>query len=448
MLVVILGAGHRGLHLGRLLIGEKKDVTFIDSDPDQCAQISLKLDCLAVNGSGTDPMVLEKAGCKNADIFIALTNSDEVNLVSCALVSSRFKSPRTIAVIRSMTYTGRDMNVPLLGIDTIVNPSEEVAKLVYDIVMNGLYQGATTFPHTPFILCNLPVQKDSQLIGQQLSVLRPKIKTPFVLTAIQRGRQTLLPSGSTALQEGDVLAVIAFKEQMNDLIDELDATISRPRRIVLVGAGRISRYLLSTFRSTSRKRFTVVDVDEGKCVQFSEMFPETLVIKGDITDQQVWDDENLSDYDLMVCITDKDELNIITSAYAKRMGIPHSIALVKTNPNYAMLARHLDIDTVISSTESTVDTLLRYIRGENIASIHSIFGGAIEVAEYKLGAKNQLLGKRLKDVPLGGRAIITGVTDSQKHSKLADGAYTFQEGDTILVAIPHGRVDDAARLFS
>ncbi|MDD7202235.1 MAG: Trk system potassium transporter TrkA [Sphaerochaetaceae bacterium] len=448
MLVVILGAGHRGLHLAKLLIGEKKDITFIDSDPEQCDLVAQKLDCMAVNGSGTDPQVLDEAGCRNADIFIAITNSDEVNLVSCALVSSKFKTPRTIAVIRSMSYTGSEMNVPLLGVDIIVNPSEEVSKQVYDIIMNGLYQGAMTFPHTPFILCNLSISYASPLRDMPLSKVRPLIKTPFVLAAIQRGRQTLLPSGSTVLQKGDTLALITFKEQMTEMLGEFDASISSPRHICLVGAGRISRYLLSKFSPSRRKWITVVDIDEAKCEQFSEMYPETLVIKGDITDQSVWDDESLDDYDLMVAITDKDELNIIISAYAKRMGIAHTIALVKTNPNYAMLARHLDIDTVISSTESTVDSLLRYIRGENITSIHSIFGGSIEVAEYKLTATNKLLGQKLKDVPLAGKVIITGVTDKDKNSILANGNYTFTEGDTILVAVPHGRVDYATRLFS
>ncbi len=448
MLVVILGAGHRGLQLAKLLIGEKKDVTFIDSNPDQCDIVTQKLDCMAINGSGTNPSVLEEAGCKNADIFIAITNSDEVNLVSCALVSHKYKSPRTIAVIRSMSYTGREMDVPLLGVDVIVNPSEEVAKQVGDIIMNGLFQGAMTFPNTPFILCNLSVGNDSPIKGMPLSLLKPMIKTPFVLTAIQRGRQTLLPAGSTVLQKGDTLALITFKEQMVQLLGELDASISKPRHICLVGAGRISRYLLSKFSPSSRKRITVVDIDEAKCEQFSEMYPESLVIKGDITDQGVWDGESLDHYDLMVAITDKDELNIIISAYAKRMGIPHTIALVKTNPNYTMLARHLDIDTVMSSTESTVDTLLRYIRGENITSIHSIFGGSIEVAEFKLTAGNQLLGKPLKEVPLSGKVIITGVTDKEGKSYLADGEYLFKEDDTILVAVPHGRVDYATRLFS
>lgn len=448
MLVVILGAGHRGIRLAKLLIGERKNVTFIESDPDTCDAVSQKLDCMAVNGSGTDPKILEQAGCKNADIFIALTSSDEVNLVSCALVSSRFKTPRTLAVIRSMSYTGSDVSGSLLGVDSIVNPSEEVAKLVYDIIGTGLFLGTTTFPGTPFMLCNIAIAEHSRFAGMPLAKLRPAIATQFVLTGIQRGRQVLLPSGSTVVQAGDQLALVTFKDKVNDLLAEFDAAISRPRHIVLVGAGRIARYLMNRFTPAARKRITVIDNDETKCEQFIEMYPECLVIKGDITDESVWDDESLDEYDLMVSLTDKDELNIITSAYAKRMGITHSIALVKTNPNFAMLARHLDIDTVISSTESTVDTLLRFIRGENIASIHSLFGGAIEMSEYKLPANNELIGKQLKDVQLGGKVILTGITDRERHSEMASGTYTFKEGDTLLVAVPHGRVDYAQRLFS
>jgi trk system potassium uptake protein TrkA len=160
----------------------KKDVTFIDTNPDRCNQASAKLDCLAVNGSGTNPDVLREAGCEVADIFIALTDSDEVNLVSCALVSSQFKIPRTVAAIRSMSYSGTELTAPLLGINYIVNPFEEVSKLISDIVQSGVFLNSSTFPHTPFVLCSLPVTKGSPAVGLMLSQIRTKFQTEFVLS--------------------------------------------------------------------------------------------------------------------------------------------------------------------------------------------------------------------------------------------------------------------------
>ncbi len=448
MQVVILGAGRRGMRLARHLIEEKKDVTFIDTNPDRCNQASAKLDCLAVNGSGTNPDVLREAGCEVADIFIALTDSDEVNLVSCALVSSQFKIPRTVAAIRSMSYSGTELTAPLLGINYIVNPFEEVSKLISDIVQSGVFLNSSTFPHTPFVLCSLPVTKGSPAVGLMLSQIRTKFQTEFVLSGIQRGKETFLPSGGTTIQEGDSLAVVTFKDKMADLLDEFDATMQRPKHICIVGAGRISRFMMDRFTPSSRKHITVIDYDEEKCEHFAQMFPEVLVIKADITEESIWEDERLSSYDLLIALTDKDELNIITSTYAKRMGTSHSVALVKTNPNYAILARHMDIDTVVSTSEVTVDTLMRYIRGENIASIHSLFDGAIEVSEYKLLEGNELLGKQLKDVSLSGKVIVTGVTDKDGKSFLANGSYTFAEGDSVLVATEHGHVDFAQRLFT
>ncbi|MFA7119368.1 MAG: Trk system potassium transporter TrkA [Sphaerochaetaceae bacterium] len=448
MRIVILGAGRRGLRLAKHLIEEKKNVTFIDSDPNRCNQAVAKLDCLAINGSGTNPDKLAEAGCEQADIFIALSNSDEVNLVSCAIVSSQFKAPRTVAAIRSMSYTGTELTVPLLGIDYIVNPFEETSKLIYDVVQSGFYLNSYTFPHTPFVLCTIPVTQSSSIKGLSLMQIRSKLHTEFILAGIQRGDETILPSGYTTVQNGDTLAVISDKEKMANLLPEFDAKLSKPKNICIIGAGRIARFLLYRFTPSERRHITVIDNTPEHCEHFAQEFPEILILRGDITEESIWEDEQLSSYDLMIALTDKDELNIITSTYAKRMGAAHTIALVKSNPNYAVLARHLDIDTVISTTEVTVDTLLRYVRGENITSIHSIFEGSIEVSEYRLLPGSHLIGVQLKDIPLKGKAIITGVTDKNGKSFLAGGSYTFAEDDVVLVAIPHNNVDFAQGLFS
>jgi len=448
MHVVILGAGRRGLRLARHLIEENKDVVIIDADPGRCDQASTKLDCMAINGSGTNPDVLRNAGCEHADIFIALTDSDEVNLVSCAMVASQFKEVRTVAAIRSMSYTGTELTAPLLGINYIVNPFEEVSKLIYDIVQSGFFLNASTFPHTPFMLCQLSVTHGAKTAGKSVSQIRAQSTTEFIIAGIQRMGKAFLPEGKTVLQEGDSFAVIATKDQMSDLLEEFDAKFSRPKHTCIVGAGRITRFMMARFTPSARKKITVIDIDETKCQNLSQLYPESLIIKGDITEENIWEDENISSYDLLIALTDKDELNIITSTYAKRIGVPHAIALVRTNPNYATLARHFDIDTVISTTEATVDTLLRYIRGENIASIHSLFDGDIEVSEYTMLKGNSLEGKALKTVPLAGKVTVTGITDKNGKSFLATGNYVFQEGDRILVAVPHDHVDFAQELFS
>lgn len=449
MRVVILGAGRRGIRLAKYLIDEKKDVTLIEADVDRCNQATAKLDCLAIQGSGTNPKILKEAGLENADLFIALSDSDEVNLVSCAMVGALFKSPRTVAAIRSMSYTGSELNMRLLGIDFIVNPFEEVSKFIFDIIQSGVFLDSSTFPHTPFVLCTVPISKDSFVAGKKVSEIRSTSRIEFVVSGIQRGQKSFLPAGKDVIQAGDNIAIVAQKSELADILEQLDAKLSRPKSIVFVGAGRITNYLLTHFGKTDKEHFTIIEKDEEKCKSLAKKFPIPLIIKGDITEEAIWESENLKSYDLLISLTDNDELNIITSSYAKRMGISHAIALIKSNPNYAALARHFDIDTVVSMTETTVDTLLRYVRGENIASIHSIFDGSIEVSEYALKEGNcAVIGKKIKDLPLAGNVVITGITDKNGKSLIPNGNYQFVDGDNILVAVPHGHIDIAQGLFT
>jgi len=344
---------------------------------DNCVEridaVVSKLDCLGVLGNGTDIAKLTEAGVEQAEAFVAVTNSDEINLVSCGLVSASFPDTKTVAAIRSLIYTGTDgLKEGLLGIDYIVNPNTETAKSLFNIIEQGVSGNVLGFANSDFLLYNFYVEPFSTYIGTTVQDMRNKLDADFVIASINRHGKVLVPSGTTTIQGRDTLSIVADSEEVTEILKSVGKLQKRPNNMVLVGASRVTRALLNRMNPAMRSKVTIVDHDTEVCKEFSERFREILVIKADITDEEIMVEEQLGDYDLLISLTDNDELNIITASYAKRIGVKRSIALIKQNNNYSRMASYLDIDVVISTTETTVESLICYLRGTNVSSLTSV----------------------------------------------------------------------------
>lgn len=451
MNVLIIGAGRRGLRLAKHLIEEDKNVTFLDSNSSRCQSAVQKLDCMAVCGSATDVDKLIEAGAAEADAVIAVTDNDEVNLVSCGIIASQFKNAETtIAAIRSISYLGDGMSKPMLGISHIVNPDQEAAHRILGVIRSGLYKDVITFPDSHFVLFTTKIQKGSKFSNIKLIDLKKKVPGQYVVTGIKRRGKAFVPSGPTEINAGDEMAIIVDEEESKTLFEELRGTLDTGKinRILIIGATRISRYLLNLFTPQEKKKVILVDKDEVQCQEFCELFRDILVLQGSVTDEALWEDEKLYRADLVIAVTENDELNIITSLYAKSLGAKRVISLIKTNNNYLQLADHLDIDATISTTNATVDALMKYIRGGSIETLHSLFDGDIEVYEYLINENFKHLGKALKDVDMRGKAIIAGVQRQNGENFIPGGMYEFEIGDTVLVAVHHEEHSFVQEFFS
>ncbi|MFA6688674.1 MAG: Trk system potassium transporter TrkA [Sphaerochaetaceae bacterium] len=449
MKIVILGAGRRGFRLAKHLIDEQRDVVIIDSDLERTNAAAARLDCMAVTGSGTDLEVLREAGCESADAFVAVTDSDEINLVSCGLVSSEFHVENTVAAIRNLSYTGtKGLSGSLLGINYIVNPEAEAAQSIYNIVERGIYSDVITFQNTDLILYNIFVTENSKFANRNVMSLRNAMKADFVIAAINRADGAIVPSGHTMIHPGDTLSLVADDSDVAKIFQNIGQRRKKPKKIVLVGGSKIAHFLLGFFSSGAREDIVLVDQKPDVCTQFATMYPELLVIKADITDESILEEEHLLNYDLLISLTDNDELNIITASYAKRAGIARSMALVKHNNNYIRLASFLDIDSVISTTEATVDSLLRYLRGKNVSSIHSLFNGRLEVYEFKIMETSKVCGKKLSEIDMRNRAIIAGITDTDGKNLIPSGSYKLAAGDIVLVTVNRESVDFVQKMFN
>jgi trk system potassium uptake protein TrkA len=446
--VVILGAGRRGMGLAKQLITDGKDVVILDNSFERVEMAVSKLDCLGVLGNGTDIDKLTEAGVEQAEAFIAVTNSDEINLVSCGLVSSSFPNTKTVAAIRSLIYTGSGgLKEGLLGIDYIVNPNAETARSIFSIIEQGVNGNLLAFSNSKLLLYNFYIEKNSTYVGTTVSEMRSKLNAEFVIASIKRRGQVLVPSGETTIQAEDTLSIIAESQEVTDILKTVGKLQKRPNNMVLVGASKITRALLNRMNPAMRSKVTIVDQDPEVCKDFSERFREILVIKADITDEDIMAEEQLGTYDLLIALTDNDELNIITASYAKRIGIMRSMALIKQNNNYSRMASYLGIDVVISTTDTTVESLLRYLRGSNVSSVHSLFNGQLEVYEFIIHADSEVCGKQLKDINMRKKAIVAGITNDKGKSIIPNGYSTLNEGDTVVVAALRQATESIRKLF-
>lgn len=451
MKIVILGAGRRGIRLAKHLIQEKKSVVIVDSNPERCSQVVSKLDCLSICGSATDLDILKEAGCEDADAIIAVTDSDEVNLVACGIAASNYPEAKTIAAIRSISYLGNGSKSKnkILGINHIVNPEEEAAKSMTGILKSGLFSNIISFEDANFILFRSMITPSSPFNGKSLIDMKKSLNGEYIIIGIKRGDEVFTPSGNTVLEVGDEIAVMAGDDDSENIYKELcgEASHTRLKRIIAVGGTRIARYLFSNLPKNMLKHITLIEKNPDICTEFADEFPSVLTINESITDENIWEDERLAQADLLISVTENDELNIITASYAKRIGAKKSIALLKTNPNYIQFAANMDIDVTISTTEATVDAIMKFLRGDGIKTLHSTFNGELEVYEYVLDEKFSKLGESLSNVDLRGKCIIAGVKRSKSESFVPNGLYQFEVGDTILVACSHGNYDAVMEFF-
>ena len=434
--------------LARQLVAEGKDVVLLGIDSERIEQAVSRLDCMGVVGNGTDPAKLVEAGIENAEAFITLTDSDEINLISCGLVEASYPGVRTVAVIRSLTYTGaKGLREGLLGIDYIVNPTAETGRSINTLIDQGVNPNILNFSNSTLLLYNMHVGPSSAFIGSKVMDLRTAFKTDFIVAAINNDNVLRIPSGETTIEKGDVLSIVANEGEVHEILKAVGDLEKAPKRMVFVGASKITRALLNNMRPSMRSRVTLIDKDAETCEEFSELFREILVIHSDITDEDIMQEEQLANSDLLIALTDNDELNVITASYAKRMGVTRSIALIKQNNNYIRMARFLDIDVVISTTDTTVESLLRYLRSTNVSSVHTLFDGQLEIIEYFIPKTSPLIGKALKEIDMRTKALIAGITGSDGKSHIPTGNSTIEADSTLLVVVKPEHTEFIETLF-
>ncbi len=431
MRVVILGAGVVGFQIAEQLISEGKDVVIIEKNEERAKYLSSRLDCIIINDEGTNISSLKKSGMSDASIFISATNSDEVNMIACGLVASEFHVPLKIARVRNIDYSkSKIMGKSFLGIDLIVNSEVETARQIANTIALGADSDVLFFENTDLQMRNIVVGHGSYFANKSVKEIRKGIGEPFLIAGILRENDFLIPSGDTMVRKGDNVYLLATQKDFTKIFIQAGKKQEKIDRIVIVGGGRVGSLACEYLIRTGRK-ITVVEADYERCKYLSDRFPSALVLNADISDESVFQEEEIGKNDLIVCVTDNQELNMLMSLYAKSMGIKRSIALV-TNSSYLAIASKLDIDVTINPKISTVDAIMKFIRRGNIKSLHSTFYGRAEVIEFLVDSQNPLEGKLIKDMEFPENSIILSVVRNNT-SILPHGNLNIEPNDLVLI---------------
>ena len=418
MKILILGAGQVGssaaYHLSR---EEANEVTIVDMRPDVLRELQDRLDIRTVVGHAAYPDVLERAGAHDADIIVALTDSDETNMIACQVAYTVFHTPTKIARIRSADYMNakRLFTQDAIPIDVRISPEQLVCEYIEQLI---LYPGASQvldFADGKVRLVGAKADRDGLLVGQKISTLKEHIpNTEGRIAAIYRDGKAMLPDGDTVIQEGDEVFFIADRKDIRVFMSEMRRLEDPVRRVIIAGGGNIGVRLALALEQTNQVKIIERDLKRARVI--SEQLNKAIVLVGDAADEELLLEENIDNVDVFCGLTNSEEANILSSMLAKRLGAHKVMALIN-RPSYVDLVEAGSIDIAISPQQVTIGSLLAHVRRGDVAKVHSLRRGAAEAIEaiaHGTAEESKVVGKAIEDIDLPkGSAIVALVRGEQ-----------------------------------
>jgi len=407
MKVIVCGAGQVGFNIAKHLADQNNDVTVIDRSRSLIRKISDSLDVQALVGHASDPDMLNKAAAADADLLVAVTQSDEVNMVACQVAHSLFSVPTKVARIRSQAYLKsgwRDLfsrdNMP---IDVIISPELEIAQaLLRRLEVPG------AFNMVPFVdgkvrMIGLTLEEECPVVDtplRQLTELFPKLHT--IVAAVYRNQKLFVPRSDDQLQVGDIIYIAVEAETTERAMSVFGHEEKAAHRIVIVGGGNIGYSLAKLLEaSKSASNIKIIEHDDERATWLAERLEQTIVINGDALDREILTEANISETDTIVSVADDDEVNILSSLLAKQQGCPKAITLMN-NPIYGELVGSIGIDVALDPRETTVSSIVRHIRRGRIRDLYSLFEGQAEIIEAEVMEGSGVVGITIGEMRLHG----------------------------------------------
>ena len=365
-------------HLSR---EQANDVTVVDTNDEILRDLQDRLDIRTVAGNAAHPSILEAAGGQDADMIVALTNSDEVNMIACQVAYTMFRTPTKIARIRSADYSQRErlFEEGGLHVDVMISPEQLVTEHVSRLIE---YPGALQvldFAQGRVRLIGVRAVRGGQLVGHQLRELKDHIpKRDARVAALYRNGQTVAPDGDTVIADGDEVFFVAAVDDIRAMMKELRTEEDPVKRVVIAGAGNIGYRLAKSLEDSNQVK--LIERDPRCARRAAETLRRTLVLSGDAADEELLLEENIDDADVFVSVTNAEEANILSAMLAKRLGAHRAMALIN-KPSYAELIEGGTIDVAISPQTITIGALLAYVRRGDVVRVHSLRRGAAEALE-------------------------------------------------------------------
>ena len=450
MKILILGAGQVGGTLAENLAKEDFDITLVDEDPVRLQELASRLDIQTVEGFASHPEVLERAGADDADILVAVTSSDEVNMIACQTCFTLFRTPTKIARIRSSAYLNQESLFARnsLPIDRLIHPEQVVTGQIRDILDHPGALEVLDFADGRVQLVAMKAYADGPLIGRALNVLPQHMpKVDARVAAIFRNGQPIIPEGNTVIEVDDEVFFIAARKDINAVMSELRKAEKPFKRIMIAGGGNIGARLAASIEGQYTTK--VLEPSKARSMVLAEILDTTVVINGSATDRDLLLEENIEECDVFCAVTNDDEVNIMSALMAKRLGVRQVISLI-AKPAYLDLVQGGEIDLAISPQQATIGTLLSHVRRADVARVHSLRRGAAEAMEAIAHGDvktSKVVGRRLSEIDLPDGTTIGAIVRDEE-VLIAHHDVVIQPDDhVILFLVDKRQIAAVERLF-
>ncbi len=451
MKIIILGAGQVGGSVADNLASEANDITVVDINPRILQDLQDRLDIRTVAGNATYPAVLRRAGAEDADMILAVTNSDEANMIACQVAARLFQTPMKIARVRAHEY----LSCPeLFGeggipIDVLISPEQLVTRYIQRLIEHPGALQVLDFAGGKVRLVGVRAYYGGPLVGNELAALHqhmPGIRAQ--VAAIFRRGQPILPTGRTVIEAGDEVFFIAARKNIRAVMSELRRLEKPVKRIIIAGGGHIGKRLAQELES--RFQVKVIERDAQRAREISEELNRTIVLLGDAADENLLLEENIENTDVFCGLTNDDEANILSCMLAKRKGARMVIALINRTAYVDLVQGSEDIDIAVSPQQATIGSLLAHIRRGDVVNVHSLRRGAAEAIEavaHGDRSSSRVVGRRIDEIPLPAGATIGAVVRGDE-VLIGDGGTVIEPDDhVILFLVDKRKVGEVERLF-
>ena len=445
MSIIIVGCGKVGSALVERLSGEGHNITIIDRDEAKIQAVTNMYDVMGVNGNGASYSVQVEAGIDTADLFIAVTDSDELNLLCCTVAKREGKCV-TIARVHTPEYSKEAAFLKdKLGLEMIINPEYEAAKVMSRTLSLPMAEEVSSFAHGQVEMIKIRIPEGNKLDGLKVMDLGRDVTSNVVICAVERGGEVFIPSGQFILRGGDLISFVATRKDARGFLSKIGFKSGAIKDTLIVGGGKDS-YYLAELLTRAGVQVSIIERDTAKCESLSILLPKAVIINDDGTNEEVLKEAGLETTQAFIPLTGIDEENIMLSLYVQSMN-PHAKLITKINRiGFDNVVSRMELGSVINPKLISADRIVTYVRsmqnsfGSNVESVYAVAEGA-EALEFKIRQDSAVTGKPLMDLQLKDHLLIAAIYRSRRLI-VPGGQDELQVGDTVIVVTTHSGLGD------
>ncbi|MDX1547725.1 MAG: Trk system potassium transporter TrkA [Rhodothermales bacterium] len=449
MRIIVIGAGEVGFDVARILAQEQHDVVVIDLDAEALTDVRGKLDVMALHGNGTSAAVLEEAGIRKADMLIAVTAIDEVNVIAC-MMADRLGVETTVARVRSdeLSRSKSILKATDFGIDLIIHPEESAAAEVTRLIRRASATDVLTFCGERLHLVGMRIDAGAPVIGRTLQEVAVENRNlTFRVMAIGRGIRTILPRGAERIRRGDQIFVLARPKVIPHVARIMGKSDARIQHVMILGGTQVGARIAAQLSETKSKRVKLVEPDREQARRLAEDLPEVLVLHGDATDIDLLVLEGLGEMDAFVAVTEDEESNLVTCLMAKHLGVQKTVAMLSKGA-YIPISQAIGLDAAVSKKLAVSREILRFLRGKHVLSVATIHGLDAEILEIEAAPRARVTRNPLRELAVPDGMLMGAVVHSNGSVEVATGETQIEPGDRAIVFVLPGHIAEAERYFA